>query len=212
MCVRVVTAVDVVLNAEGVLESWLAGTGKDEVDGGGGSVGDRTIYCKGTHGDGVTDDVGVVGRYRGWKGGHGRCRECGSRCLWDPGKKHLKGGFPAIWVLATSVWGSYGRPDDATEAPESIVDRTAPPRRPKVLIAIRKLAYFGERNWRATLFGACHGACGGPVGVDSGAALGARGKDGGEPDYMLENVSAAILRKRVILQELVRFQYKAAPL
>jgi hypothetical protein len=41
---------------------------------------------------------------------------------------------------------------------------------------------------------------------DGGAAPIACGKDAGELDYILKNVSPAILRKRVILQELVRFQ------
>jgi len=41
---------------------------------------------------------------------------------------------------------------------------------------------------------------------DCGAAPIARGKDAGELGYILQNVSAAILRKRVILQEPVIFQ------
>ena len=42
---------------------------------------------------------------------------------------------------------------------------------------------------------------------DSGAEPIARGKDAGELDYIMQNVSAAILRNRVILQEPVIFQY-----
>jgi hypothetical protein len=41
---------------------------------------------------------------------------------------------------------------------------------------------------------------------DCGAAPIACDKDAGELNYILKNVSPAILRKRIILQELVRFQ------